>query len=62
MLMDMFYHCVPMEQKQRVYFHSFMLDIHSRKHDYFCGFPMVMLFILIIIPVSELKPLGSCSL
>ena len=29
MLMDLFYDEVPVEQKQRVHFHSFMLDVHS---------------------------------
>lgn len=27
--MDLFYNEVPMEKKQRVHFHSFMLDVHS---------------------------------
>ena len=29
MLMDMFYDEVPVDRKQRVHFHSFMLDVHS---------------------------------
>ena len=29
MLMDLFYDEVPVEKKQRVHFHSFMLDVHS---------------------------------
>ena len=31
MLMDLFYDEVPVEKKQRVHFHSFMLDVHSSK-------------------------------
>ena len=27
--MDLFYDEVPVEKKQRVHFHSFMLDVHS---------------------------------
>ena len=29
MLMDLFYDEIPVEKKQRVHFHSFMLDVHS---------------------------------
>lgn len=32
MLMDLFYDEVPVEKKQRVHFHSFMLDVHSSIH------------------------------
>ncbi|XP_068698309.1 AFG1-like ATPase [Montipora foliosa] len=32
MLMDMFYNEVPVEKKQRVHFHSFMLDVHASIH------------------------------
>lgn len=32
MLMDMFYDEVPVDRKQRVHFHSFMLDVHSSIH------------------------------
>ncbi|XP_075233721.1 putative ATPase N2B [Lycorma delicatula] len=33
MLMDLFYSCCKMDSKQRVHFHSFMLDVHSRIHE-----------------------------
>ncbi|XP_021923020.1 putative ATPase N2B isoform X3 [Zootermopsis nevadensis] len=33
MLMDLFYGCCEVEGKQRVHFHSFMLDVHSRIHE-----------------------------
>ncbi|OAE32800.1 hypothetical protein AXG93_4893s1060 [Marchantia polymorpha subsp. ruderalis] len=29
---DIFYHCSPVEHKQRVPFHQFMLDVHKRLH------------------------------
>ncbi|KAL3883766.1 hypothetical protein ACJMK2_029998 [Sinanodonta woodiana] len=32
MLMDMFHECAPVERKQRVHFHKFMLDVHQRIH------------------------------
>lgn len=32
MIMDMFYDHVPIEQKQRVHFHSFMQEVHRRIH------------------------------
>ncbi|KAK2716127.1 putative ATPase N2B isoform X2 [Artemia franciscana] len=32
MLMDMFHDCVPTQQKTRVHFHKFMLDVHKRIH------------------------------
>ncbi|XP_050464744.1 putative ATPase N2B isoform X1 [Cataglyphis hispanica] len=32
MLMDLFYNCCQIENKKRVHFHSFMLDVHSRVH------------------------------
>lgn len=32
MLMDLFYRCCGFEQKQRVHFHDFMLDVHARIH------------------------------
>ncbi|CAN7951889.1 unnamed protein product, partial [Ixodes pacificus] len=32
MLMDMFYESATLESKQRVHFHSFMLDVHNRIH------------------------------
>ena len=32
MLMDLFYKTISEEQKQRVHFHSFMLDIHASKY------------------------------
>lgn len=31
MLMDMFYENVPLENKQRIHFNAFMMDVHSRK-------------------------------
>lgn len=35
MLMDMFYDCVERPQKkQRQHFHSFMLDVHNRIHEW----------------------------
>ncbi|KAH7936658.1 hypothetical protein HPB49_002068 [Dermacentor silvarum] len=34
MLMDMFYESTAMESKQRVHFHSFMLDVHNRIHSW----------------------------
>lgn len=33
MLMDLFYNCCQIENKKRVHFHSFMLDVHSRVHE-----------------------------
>jgi predicted ATPase len=30
MLMDLFYHHLPVPSKRRVHFHEFMLDIHAR--------------------------------
>ncbi|XP_058804936.1 putative ATPase N2B isoform X2 [Phymastichus coffea] len=33
MLMDLFYNCCQVENKKRVHFHSFMLDVHSRIHE-----------------------------
>ncbi|XP_034950509.1 putative ATPase N2B [Chelonus insularis] len=33
MLMDLFYNCCQIENKQRVHFHSFMLDVHSKIHE-----------------------------
>lgn len=32
MLMDMFFHAVPLEHKRRVHFHSFMLEVHDFMH------------------------------
>ncbi|CAG1771915.1 Cell division protein ZapE [uncultured bacterium] len=32
MLMDLFYEACPLEQKKRVYFHRFMLDVHAFIH------------------------------
>lgn len=34
MLMDMFYESTAVESKQRVHFHSFMLDVHNRIHSW----------------------------
>ncbi|KAL3189343.1 hypothetical protein MRX96_002660 [Rhipicephalus microplus] len=34
MLMDMFYESTTVESKQRVHFHSFMLDVHNRIHSW----------------------------
>lgn len=34
MLMDLFYGCCKIQKKKRVHFHSFMLDVHARIHDY----------------------------
>uniref|UniRef100_A0A1E1X5E9 Putative atpase n=1 Tax=Amblyomma aureolatum TaxID=187763 RepID=A0A1E1X5E9_9ACAR len=34
MLMDMFYESTATESKQRVHFHSFMLDVHNRIHNW----------------------------
>lgn len=34
MLMDMFYDSTATESKQRVHFHSFMLDVHNRIHSW----------------------------
>ncbi|KAJ8679993.1 hypothetical protein QAD02_015780 [Eretmocerus hayati] len=33
MLMDLFYNCCQMKNKQRVHFHSFMLDVHNKIHE-----------------------------
>ncbi|GMR59826.1 hypothetical protein PMAYCL1PPCAC_30021, partial [Pristionchus mayeri] len=33
MLMDLFYHSVPVQRKDRVHFHSFMIDFHKRMHE-----------------------------
>ncbi|XP_012269193.2 putative ATPase N2B [Athalia rosae] len=33
MLMDLFYNCCQVDNKQRVHFHSFMLDVHGKIHD-----------------------------
>ncbi|XP_051172910.1 putative ATPase N2B [Leptopilina boulardi] len=33
MLMDLFYNCCQLENKRRVHFHSFMLDVHSKIHE-----------------------------
>nr|XP_012216309.1 PREDICTED: putative ATPase N2B [Linepithema humile] len=33
MLMDLFYNCCQIENKKRVHFHSFMLDVHSKVHE-----------------------------
>ncbi|XP_015123327.1 putative ATPase N2B [Diachasma alloeum] len=33
MLMDLFYDCCQVENKQRVHFHSFMLDVHNKIHE-----------------------------
>lgn len=33
MLMDLFYHSVPIQSKNRVHFHSFMIDFHKRMHE-----------------------------
>uniref|UniRef100_A0A0C9RST8 N2B_0 protein n=1 Tax=Fopius arisanus TaxID=64838 RepID=A0A0C9RST8_9HYME len=33
MLMDLFYDCCQVDKKQRVHFHSFMLDVHSKIHE-----------------------------
>jgi len=32
MLMDLFFHCVNVDKKERIHFNSFMLDVHSRIH------------------------------
>jgi predicted ATPase len=32
MLMDMFYENVRLENKQRIHFNAFMMDVHSRKY------------------------------
>ena len=32
MLMDMFYENVKLDEKKRVHFNAFMLDVHSRKY------------------------------
>ncbi|KAG8176053.1 hypothetical protein JTE90_006834 [Oedothorax gibbosus] len=34
MLMDMFYENCPLEKRRRTHFNSFMLDVHSRIHEY----------------------------
>jgi len=34
MLMDWFFDTAPIEAKQRVHFHAFMLDVHQRIHDW----------------------------
>lgn len=34
MLMDLFHNCCNMENKRRVHFHSFMLDVHTRIHEF----------------------------
>lgn len=33
MLMDLFYGCCQIENKKRVHFHSFMLDVHNKVHE-----------------------------
>lgn len=33
MLMDLFYKCCQIENKKRVHFHSFMLDVHNKVHE-----------------------------
>lgn len=33
MLMDFFYKCCQIENKKRVHFHSFMLDVHNKVHE-----------------------------
>ncbi|OXU19544.1 hypothetical protein TSAR_010032 [Trichomalopsis sarcophagae] len=33
MLMDLFYNCCQMQNKKRVHFHSFMLNVHSKIHE-----------------------------
>ncbi|XP_043501719.1 putative ATPase N2B [Polistes fuscatus] len=33
MLMDLFYNCCQIENKKRVHFHSFMLDVHKKVHE-----------------------------
>ena len=32
MMMDLFFHCVNVDNKERIHFNSFMLDVHSRIH------------------------------
>ncbi|KAK3253211.1 hypothetical protein CYMTET_37527 [Cymbomonas tetramitiformis] len=32
MVMDLFYHCIDSDQKRRVHFHEYMLDVHRRIH------------------------------
>ena len=32
MLMDMFFENVQLENKQRIHFNAFMMDVHSRKY------------------------------
>lgn len=39
MLMDLFYDEIPVEKKQRVHFHSFMLDVHSSIHKFKARLP-----------------------
>jgi cell division protein ZapE len=34
MLMDLFFHAVPVKRKRRVHFHAFMADVHARIHDW----------------------------
>ncbi|XP_043509021.1 putative ATPase N2B isoform X1 [Frieseomelitta varia] len=33
MLMDLFYECCQIENKKRVHFHSFMVDVHNKVHE-----------------------------
>jgi protein AFG1 len=34
MIMDMFHDTCHIEEKQRIHFHQFMLDVHQRIHEY----------------------------
>jgi len=38
MLMDLFFHCVNVEKKERIHFNAFMLDVHSSSQVPICSY------------------------